>query len=208
MDTGTYRVGVVRLRSAVLAVVALALLAGCQVPLGTVPASVHPSAGATVTVPDVTGRRLSDAKTVLGEAGFTKINANDATDRDRTVIDPMNWVVVSETPRAGTTVVAGTAITLAVRRPSDRPAQATTIGRIPGVVCLNLQDAQDALRKSGFLNLRSTDGSGKARFIILDRDWLVTAQSAKPGSKPSLLTRIVLTAVKYGEPTGSSGCAS
>jgi hypothetical protein len=200
---------VARLRSAVPALLVLVLLGGCRVPADVTPAAAHPAAGTKVKVPDVVGRRLSDAKDALGKAGFAKINANDSTDRNRTVIDPNNWVVVSETPKAGTTVTANTAITLAVDRPSDAAGPVkTSLGTVPGVVCMNLQDAQDALRESGYLNLRSEDGSGKARYIILDRDWLVTAQSAAPGSKPTLLTRIVLTAVKYGEPTGKSGCPS
>ena len=52
------------------------------------------------------------------------------------------------------------------------------------------------------------DGGGQGRMQILDRDWVVIAQSVPAGSKPRLSQRIVLTSVKYGEPTGSSGCKS
>jgi hypothetical protein len=36
----------------------------------------------------------------------------------------------------------------------------------------------------------------------------VTKQSVSPGSRPGLLTHIVLTAVKYGEPTDNPNCES
>ncbi len=76
------------------------------------------------------------------------------------------------------------------------------------MTCMNLQDAQNTLQSAGFFNLASMDGLGQGRQQILDRDWLVTKQSAAAGSRPKLLTRIVLTAVKYGESTGASGCRS
>ena len=79
---------------------------------------------------------------------------------------------------------------------------------MPNVTCMNLQDAQNTLQSAGFFNLASVDGLGQGRQQILDRDWLVTKQSAVAGSRPKLLTRIVLTAVKYGESTGDSGCRS
>ncbi|HEX5497002.1 MAG TPA: hypothetical protein VFX70_20765, partial [Mycobacteriales bacterium] len=72
----------------------------------------------------------------------------------------------------------------------------------------DLQAGQDALQAAGFINLGSRDGSGRGRMQIIDRNWVVTGQSARPGSRPGAGTRIVLTAVKFGEPTGKSGCQS
>ena len=64
------------------------------------------------------------------------------------------------------------------------------------------------MAKTAKVSVTVADGTGKGRLQILDRDWVVIAQSPAPGTKPDLLTRVVLTAVKYGEPTGRSGCAS
>jgi hypothetical protein len=83
-----------------------------------------------------------------------------------------------------------------------------TRGVVPNVTCMNLQDAQNSLQSAGFFNLASVDGLGQGRMQILDRDWVVTKQSVAAGTRPAALTRIVLTAVKYGESTGSSGCQS
>jgi beta-lactam-binding protein with PASTA domain len=190
-----------------IAISCLAALAltGCRVTTD----SPRAASGATVTAPKVVGQRLSAAEDAFDAAGFGKVSPVDGSDRHRDVLDGTNWLVTAQTPKAGAKVAAGTTVTLTVKRPSDGYGpDALTFGVVPGVKCMNLQDAQDALRKSGFLNLRSTDGSGKGRIPILDRDWVVTAQSVAANSRPSVVTRIVLTVVKYAEPTGSSGCPS
>ena len=159
-------------------------------------------------MPNVVGQRLSVAERMLASAGFRSVKPVDDTGRNRIVIDPRNWTVDSQTPAAGAAAAARTTITLRVRRPSDAPIPSTTPGEVPNVTCMNLQDAQNTLQSAGFFNLASVDGLGEGRQQILDRDWLVTKQSAVAGSRPKLLTRIVLTAVKYGESTGASGCRS
>jgi len=167
------------------------------------------ASGGKLTMPNLVGQRLPAAEGKLSGLGISGVSTEDGTGRDRVVVDEANWVVTGQTPKAGAPVTTGAKVTLLVGRPTDAYHPGPLhFGTVPGVVCMNLQDAQDALRKSGFLDLRSTDGSGQGRFQVLDRDWLVTAQSVKAGTSPGLLTRIVLTVVKYGEPTGSSGCPS
>jgi len=158
------------------------------------------------TVPNVVGKRLSDAETMLRAAGLKSISPVDDTGRDRIVIDPENWIVDAQNPKAGTK--ANGTVTLQVRRPSDAKPGSKTVGVVPNVVCMNLQDAQNTMQDSGFFNLGSADGGGQGRMQILDRDWVVIGQSVRAGTKPGLTKRIVLTSVKYGEPTGSSGCKS
>ncbi len=209
-----------RVRASVLAVFAVAGLAACgpvasgassttsQPPV--TPAAVvttgAPSTHATVTGPNVVGKRLSDAETALRDAGLTSITPVDDTGRNRIVIDPQNWVVDSQSPKAGTHV--SSTVTLQVRRPSDVKPGVTQTGVVPNGVCMNLQDAQNAMQASGFVNLGSADGAGQGRVQILDRDWVVIGQSVPAGTKPGLTKRIVLTSVKYGESTGTSGCKS
>ena len=101
------------------------------------------------------------------------------------------------------------AITLTVVKPSDSSAGGTVeAGAVPNVVCKDLQAAQDTLQSAGFYNLGSRDGTGQGRSQLVDRNWVVIAQSVAAGSTPGPTARIVLTAVKYGEPTGTSGCPS
>ena len=76
------------------------------------------------------------------------------------------------------------------------------------MVCLDLQSAQDALRAAGFYVVTPHDGTGKSRVVLVDRNWVVIVQSVRPGTSPDRLTHIVLTVVKFGEPTGDSGCPS
>ena len=160
-------------------------------------------------MPNLKGKRLTNAQAALDAAGVQTVNAVDGTGQGRVVIDPDNWVVTSQNPAAGVAVSGSTVATLKVIKPSDgQGAQGVKAGVVPNVVCKDLQSAQDTLQAAGFYNLGSEDGTGEGRMQILDRDWVVIGQSAKAGSKPSGGTRIVLRAVKFGEPTGRSGCRS
>jgi hypothetical protein len=173
------------------------------------PAKPESSGPQAVTVPNVTGKRLPDAHDTLNAAGLTKIDYVDDTGQGRTVIQPGNWVVAAQEPEPGAKVPPATRISLRVRKPSDGTGPSSvTNATVPNVVCMNLQSAQDTLQSAGFKNLGSTDGLGQQRYQIIDRNWVVIKQSAQPGSRPSLETRINLTVVKYGESTGDSGCAS
>jgi beta-lactam-binding protein with PASTA domain len=160
-------------------------------------------------VPAVVGDRLVDAERTLVAAGFKDIKRVDATGQDRTVVNPENWVVRAQDPAPGTRTGTHTKITLRVAKPSDASAGGTAApGIVPNVVCRDLQTAQDTLQAAGFGNLTSEDGTGQGRAQIIDRNWVVIRQSAPPGSRPDPVTRITLTAVKYGEPTGAASCPS
>ena len=103
------------------------------------------------------------------------------------------------------------AVTLEVTKPSDDADDESGSGAariVPDVVCINLQDAQDRLQAAGFFDLRSEDALGRGRWQVIDRNWVVTDQSPEPGGRRPSGTTIVLTTVKYGEPTGDSGCPS
>lgn len=203
-----------RVIAAAVSLIALGLSTACHPGLPSATPSGRASAAGTAkpaagsSVPNVVGQRLSTAERTLASAGYRSIKPVDDTGRNRIVIDPQNWTVDSQTPAAGAAATSPTTITLRVRRPTDAPIPSTTRGEVPNVTCMNLQDAQNTLQSAGFFNLASVDGLGQGRQQILDRDWLVTKQSAAAGSRPKLLTRIVLTAVKYGESTGASGCRS
>jgi beta-lactam-binding protein with PASTA domain len=167
------------------------------------------SPAAVAAVPGVVGERLSVAKEQLSAAGFHNVEPVDAIGQNRIVIRAENWIVQSQNPAANSRVDRKTKITLNVRKPSDRAGSGTTAsGVVPDVLCKDLQSAQNTLQAAGFFALGSTDGTGQGRVQIVDRNWVVTGQSAAPGSRPGTGTRIVLTVVKFGEPTGRSGCRS
>ena len=158
-------------------------------------------------VPNVVGKRLPDAQKTLTAAGYRDTRLTDATGQGRLVLSSNIWLVQTQKPAGGTRAARGTVIELGVRRPSDGQGSLVAVaGEVPRVVCKDLQAAEDIMRAAGFVNLSVRDGSGKNRARLLDRDWVVIAQSVPGGSRPDPGTRITLTAVKFGEPTGDSGC--
>jgi beta-lactam-binding protein with PASTA domain len=168
------------------------------------PGGVNPSATKHV-MPNVVGVRLTEAEKRLKAAGFTKIHSTDASGKRRLVVDHDNWVVRIQQPAVGAPGSDDTQVNLQVTKPTDTATTApASTGVVPNVVCRDLQTAQDALQAAGFYVLSSQDGTGKGRHQILDRNWVVTAQSAAAGTRPKLSTRITLTVVKFGEPT--NGC--
>jgi beta-lactam-binding protein with PASTA domain len=168
-----------------------------------------PSLEAARSMPDVNGDRLSDAEALLGAAGFMSVRAVDATGQGRTILEKNNWVVERQEPSAGADVAEGVTVTLAVRKPTDDQGEAAVEkGIVPDVVCLDLQEAQDAMRGAGFFVVIAKDGLGGRRYPLVDRNWIVLGQSAKAGSSPEKSATIQLTVVKFGEPTGDSGCKS
>jgi hypothetical protein len=180
-------------------------------PKTTAPRTTGPASrpDGTVAVPNVTGARLEDAQKTLKDAGFQSLRVEDATGQDRLILNPTNWVVRSQSPGPGVPVDPHALITLRVAKPSDdQGSTETQLGTIPNVVCKDLQTAQDTLQAAGFFNLHSKDGTGKGRQQILDRNWVVIAQSVPAGATPGLEASVTLTAVKFGEPTGDSGCPS
>ncbi|MET7424023.1 PASTA domain-containing protein [Dactylosporangium sp. NPDC005555] len=158
-------------------------------------------------MPGLKGSRLPDAQTRLNELGLRNVHLVDDTGQDRRVLDPKNWVVTAQAPAEGTTVHANTELTLRVRKPSDGEGGAGDSGTVPDVMCMNLQEAQDKLKTAGYPST-SKDHTSQGRRQVLDRNWLVVAQSPKAGTAAAKDTRVTVEVVKYGEPTGSSGCKS
>lgn len=158
-------------------------------------------------VPDVVGERLPDAQKALTAAGYRDTRPSDATGQGRIVLSSNSWIVQTQKPAGGTRAAKNTVIALGVRRPSDGQGSLVAVeGEMPRVVCKDLQAAEDIVRQAGFANVSVRDGSGKNRLRLLDRDWVVTAQSVPGGTRPAPDTRITLTVVQFGEPTGNSGC--
>lgn len=96
---------------AVVAVVATAGLAGCGGDKAT-----------TTTMPDVTGKRLDDAKSAIKNAGFddeVKVNGGGLFG----VVRESNWEVCEQNPAAGTTVAAKPTLTVARSCVDDKSSE-------------------------------------------------------------------------------------
>ena len=70
---------------------------------------------------------------------------------------------------------------------------------MPDVVCQNLQDAQDEIQRAGVFFSRSDDASGQARSQVIDRNWVVVAQTPAAGESVGEMEAI-LSVVKTDEP--------
>lgn len=189
-------------------------LVGCGSEEASAPRATTTTTAASSTqsgpkMPKVVEMRLADARELLKAQGY-RVAEEDGTGQKREILEPLNWVVVSQLPEAEAEAPSGTQVLLKVRKPTDTSTSAVppTKGAVPDVVCLDLQTAQDTLQAAGFFVLWSEDATGQRRQQLVDRNWVVVSQSEAVGSTPDPKTKITLGAVKFGEPTGASGCKS
>lgn len=70
---------------------------------------------------------------------------------------------------------------------------------MPSLVGVNLQKAQNLLQARGSFLLTQTDGTGQARFQMLDLGWKVCAQDPAAGTVTDIVTLVELITVKLAE---------
>ena len=138
-------------------------------------------------------------------AGFTRIIAEDASGQRRRKVNDQDWVVVSQSPSAGTGGTRNTRLVFRTLAYGDRGAppvpDRTRPGRMPRLMCFDLQEAQDTLQSAGFYDVTSQDGTGRERRQFVDRNWTVTGQMPSPGGTHRKTTRVTLEAVKDRDPS-------
>lgn len=144
---------------------------------------------------------LRRAGLVLGVAGLlalTGCGTSDDAASTVTVTASASTVTVrpSEDDAKDPDVSATTAPT---EEPDDDGPNNAARVRMPDVVCMNLQAAQNKIQEAGVFLSRSEDATGKGRQQIWDRNWIVVAQRPAAGA-PIGEGDAVLAAVKYGEP--------
>jgi hypothetical protein len=83
--------------------------------------------------------------------------------------------------------------------PSTQAAAAPKMCTVPNVVSLVHQTAQDTMQASGLYMLTEEDATGQGRMLVLDRNWVTTAQSVPAGQVLDCNTTIKLSAKKIGE---------
>ena len=88
---------------------------------------------------------------------------------------------------------AGMVLACAVAAPPATSASK----RLPDVVGMNHQGAQDRLQRAGFYNLRERDCTGRGRQLLFDRNWKVQEMSPQAGKRVSTRRAITLCSVKY-----------
>ncbi|MEU4620276.1 PASTA domain-containing protein [Actinoplanes sp. NPDC023801] len=89
-------------------------------PATTTPAAATPAPGAAkIEVPRGVGLDYQSAQDLWRAAGLHVAPAKDATGANRIPVIDANWVVVSQEPKAGATVDAGSFITATVKKDTD-----------------------------------------------------------------------------------------
>jgi hypothetical protein len=84
--------------------------------------------------------------------------------------------------------------------PSATPAAAPAKRiRVPNVVGVNHQTAQDTMQAAGLFMLQEEDATGASRMLLYDRNWVVVRQSPRAGTKVSADTTVTLFSKKIGE---------
>lgn len=77
------------------------------------------SRGEGITVPDVVGRDHQFAQDTMQAAGLYNLAEEDATGQGRALLWDRNWVVVSQSPPAGSRVNADTTIVLRSKKDGE-----------------------------------------------------------------------------------------
>jgi membrane peptidoglycan carboxypeptidase len=118
--------------------------------------------GQKVALPDVTGKTVKEAKSLLQKAGFqVKVGGTTASDIEA-------GAVAATDPPAGTQVSAGSTVTLT--RSSGPQVQPTTpaTGTVPNVVGMALPDARTVLTQAGYqVNAAQVPGQSGQQCVVL-----------------------------------------
>lgn len=112
-------------------------------------------------------------------------------------------IAESQTSSDAPTTIATTAESVEVpvnpTTAQSSPAPAVAPALMPNVVCLDLQQAQDTIQAAGVFFSRSDDATGQGRAQVMDRNWIVVAQTPAAGAPVGEL-EAVLSVVKDDEP--------
>lgn len=76
--------------------------------------------------------------------------------------------------------------------------------KIPNVVGMNHQDAQDTMQAKGLYTLSEKDCTGMDRMLVLDSNWTVQKQTPAAGRRVKKDAKITLCSVKSDEVTSAS----
>lgn len=189
-------------------IAATSLLAGCG--------------GADGPVPDVRGDRLDVAKSTMSDAGYDTEELGGGVFG---IVDESNWTVCETDPPAGSTgsgtvklVVDRSCGSAASAEDSAAAAEEAPVAeaeeqfeeeqqpeaparrvRVPNVVGMNHQAAQNRMQAAGLYMLDEEDATGAGRMLLYDRNWVVVSQSPRPGARVREDRPVLLRAKKLGE---------
>ncbi|MFI0369533.1 PASTA domain-containing protein [Actinomadura sp. 1N219] len=110
-----------------------------------------------------------------------------------------------ETPAAAPVTVTKTATPEAAEAAPATSAAATPPStapervKVPRVVGMNHQDAQNRMQDAGLFKLAEVDATGQDRLLLWDRNWVVVKQRPGAGTRVTENATITLYSKKIGE---------
>lgn len=94
-------------------------------------------------------------------------------------------------------------VTVTVTQPPANPSPTSeTRGKtvkVPNVVGMVHQQAQDTMQAAGLRNLAEEDATGRGRLLLNDRNWRVVSQEPAAGTVVELDRKILLRSKKDGD---------
>ncbi|MER5750634.1 PASTA domain-containing protein [Streptomyces sp. NPDC002088] len=153
-------------------------------------------------VPNFIGMGLQSAQDTAQTAGFYSLTSHDSLGRDRLQALDRNWKVCSQNVAAGKTVATDTefdfgAVKLDETCPkTDQAEPAEAGGTMPDFKGKSVKAARAALDSGTSITV--TDASSDDRFVLVESNWQVCAQTPKAGAKLSGQP-VEFGAVKFGE---------
>lgn len=110
--------------------------------------------------------------------------------------------VATEAPAATVTATAETVtetVATTTQAAPPKKKKKKKLIRVPNLVGVNHQDAQDRLQALGLYNLHEEDATGQGRFLFFDSNWVVVRQQPAPGRRVGENAPITLFSKKIGE---------
>lgn len=135
---------------------------------------------------------LSLALAAAGAVALAGCSSSDPSPATTTVI-------IQQAPAPTVTVTQAAPSPAVPGAETSEPAAAAETFKMPKVVGMVLQDAQDLLQTKGSYLMDQQDATGLERIQVLDSNWQVCSQSPKAGRIVPIDTVVVLKSVKLTE---------
>lgn len=148
--------------------------------------------GTTIGMAEIALRAASAADVVEGRTGAVVAPSSTTT----------TAAVQPSTTTSSSSVVAPTTATEQQTATTSVSSSTETIKggvKVPDVIGLGHQQAQDVMQAIGLRNLSEVDATGEGRRLLWDRNWIVVEQIPLPGTVVEKGEEVILYSVKKDE---------
>jgi len=136
---------------------------------------------------------------VISTLGVTACGSSETATVTQVTVVKTEAAAAAKPAAAETVTVEAAAAEPAAAEPVAAKAADDGRKRVPDVVGMNHENAQNRLRDLGFENLGERDATGQDRLLLWDRNWQVVKQSPAAGTKVDPDRAIVLSSKKFSD---------